>query len=332
MDLGQRILLANCRRNTNETGERLYSAFTLTKSYVVTLADDTSYILKVSSPLASIPSTDYYMPNSLSEESTLSKVIAEQTDIPIPKVLALDTTCTLIPYPYLLLSDPPGIPLATARDSGKLTPRQMLLLDLRVGSYLKQLHERVQNDWFGLPSQEKDELYSWQEAFTWQLEALLSEAHNLDVELPFEEVRRYLSRAIGSFLFDDCEVPSLVSFTGDDNSVFIDYDLESPPETDEIEITSFSILSHAIWGDPLLETLFMDPSPALLEGYGGPLVIFPRQKTKRIWYTLFLALMVLVQTRRYPARWPESDWNTKIEWAKNAVEKCISELKDAPCY
>ena len=308
-----------------------HSAFTLIKAYVVTLSDGTSYILKVSRPNTD-SSDSHYTPNSLSEEAALSKLVNAHTDIPIPKVLALDITTTLIPYPYLLLSCPPGVPLATAYEQDKLSERQKLLLDLRIGRYLKVLHDRVQNDWFGLPSQEKDELYSWQEAFTWQLELLLSDAQKLGVELPYEDLRRYLSRAIGSFLFDDCEVPSLITLTEDDHSIFINYNPSSPTESDDIEVTSFAIGSHAIWGDPLLEALFMDPSPGLLEGYDGPLIIFPRQKTKRTWYTLFLALMVIVQTKHYPETWPEKDWNSKIVWAKDALNQCISQLKDAPCY
>lgn len=303
----------------------------MTKSYLVGIADGTQYILKVSPPLPANPSTDHWNPTSLPEVAALSKLVNDQTSVPIPKILVLDTSCTLLKYPYLLLARPHGISLSTARERGKMTERQMLLLELRIGQSLKELHERVQNDWFGLPSQQKDELYSWQEAFTWQLESLLFEAQSLGVDIPFQDVRRYLSKAIGSFLFDDCEVPSLVSLTADEESILVRNE-SSLKETDEVEITSFTDLSHAIWGDPLLETLFVNPSTALVEGYGGTLVIFERQKTKRLWYTIFLALIVIVQTKRYPDMWLEKDAVAKIEWAKETLNKCILDLKDAPCY
>ena len=96
----------------------------------------------------------------------------------------------------------------------------------------------LQNDWFGLPSQEKDELYNWQEAFTYLLETLLQDARDLGEELPWEDVQRYLSRAIGFFLFDDCEVPSLISFLGDADSITVDFDPATPTQDKEIVITS----------------------------------------------------------------------------------------------
>ena len=146
----------------------------------------------------------------------------------------------------------------------------------------------------------------------------------------FEALRRYLSRAIGFFLFDDCEVPSLVSFVGDEHSTFVDFDLDAgDPEEQEVRVTSFASVGHALWGDPLLETLFLEPSAAFVEGYGGPLVVFARQKTKRLWYTLFLALVVLVQAKR--AGLGEGD-HEKVKWAYETAEKSVDALKDAPCY
>ena len=88
-------------------------------------------------------------------------------------------------------------------------------------------------------------------------------------------------------------------------------------------------VGHALWGDPLLETLFMDPRAAFVEGYGGPLVLFARQRTKRLWYTLFLALVVLVQADRLGSGKVDEE---KLQWARETVVKCAAALKDAPCY
>ncbi|KAI8973109.1 hypothetical protein BD414DRAFT_540009 [Trametes punicea] len=261
-----------------------FEIFTPTKAYVVRVDDGTSYILKATPPASTASIT--YAPNTLAMEHALLKLVASQTDIPHPTIHVLDTSHSIVPYPYLLLSHPRGIPLSAARASGKLSPRQAALLDLRTGAYLKQLHERVQNDWFGLPSQEQDALYSWQEAFTLLLESLLEDARAAGVELPYEDVRQYLSRAIGFFLFDDCEVPSLISFTGDEDATF-----------------------------------------AFVEGYGGPLIVFGRQKTKRLWYTIFLALVVLLQAKRSG----ETE-NEKVKWATEVLHRSVADLKDAPCY
>ncbi|TFK81374.1 hypothetical protein K466DRAFT_604544 [Polyporus arcularius HHB13444] len=305
-----------------------FDAFTPTKVYVVRTQDGASYLLKTG-PSSSATSTAY-LPNTLTTEHALLGLVAAQTDIPTPTVHALDTSRDIVPYPYLLLEHPHGVPLSCARASGKLSDRQLAMLDLRTGAYLKQLHERVQNDWFGMPSQEKDDLYSWQEAFTPLLEGLLDEAHRVGVDLPYADLRVCLSRAIGFFLFDDCEVPSLISFTGDEHSIVVDFDMEKGApglEDEEVRITSFGAFGHALWGDPLLETLFMDPSAGLVEGYGGPLIVFARQKTKRLWYSLFLALVVLVEAKR-----EGKEEHEKVQWARKLAERSAAALKDAPCY
>lgn len=103
-------------------------------------------------------------------------------------------------------------------------------------------------------------------------------------------------------------------------------------------ITSFIPLSHAIWGDPLLESVFIgDPEPAFLEGYGGNPILFARQRTKRTWYTLFLALVITIQAKRgvglgaLRALRAQED-ESKVAWAKDSITACIEKLKDAPCY
>ncbi|KAL4246686.1 hypothetical protein ABKN59_009022 [Abortiporus biennis] len=312
-----------------------FSALTPIQTYAVDLSDDTSYLFKTSyPPLADLPT---YTANTLETENALSQLLSKHDDIPQLKVYAFDTTLATLPYHYLLLSYPKGITLAQAKSSGKLTDRQLLLLDLRIGSHLQKIHSEIQNDWFGLPNQEKDELYSWQEAFTLLLEELLCEAQESGLgedgedNVPFEEIRKYLSRAIGFFLFDDCEVPSLISFLGSDESIIVDFDPEDGTPNDEIPITSLVSLSHALWGDPLLETLFLEPSKALLEGYGENLMVFARQKTKRTWYTLFLALVVIIQTRRDSVA-SEVELVDKMKWARETLRKCVKDLKDEPYY
>lgn len=253
-----------------------------------------------------------------------------------------------MPFVYLILSSPSGVPLSTLRSEGRLSNRQDMVVDLQIGRWMKEVHENVQNDWFGAPkgtrdaapvmpsfsipglfASAEDECYSWQEAFTSHLESLL---HALDAtgtvpDVPFADLRRYLGRAIGSFLFDDCEVPSLVSFTADADSIFVE--LPDAPDADP-SITSMLPPLHALWGDPLLETLFIDPSQALLEGYGGSPIVFARQRTKRLWYTILLAGTVLLQKAEGTLDGVQSD--DKISWAHSQLLQCAEKLKDAPCY
>jgi len=104
-------------------------------------------------------------------------------------------------------------------------------------------------------------------------------------------------------------------------SVFVT-DVDGEPQL-ALLLLSFA---HLLYGDPLLERAFSPseaPSNALLEGYGAPPpIVFPHQRTKRMWYDLYLGLVVLLGMRRVG-----NDKN--VDWAVQPVEHSPA---DAPCY
>ena len=263
----------------------------------------------------------------------------------------LDTSLDLVPFRYLLCPPCPFgssdiVSLSTARQLDLLSPTDALLIDLQIGKYLGQLHSNVQNDWFGLPQLETpgNPSYSWQETFTLLFETLLSELEAAEtVQLPYEEIRRYFSRAIGSFLFDEVEFPSLIWFTGSDHDVYVSLPADPAAEIRGV-VAILPNFAHALWGDPLLETFFLPPNPStvMLESYsqsgGGPLTVLLRHKTKRAWYTLFLALVVLKQ-RAYTIDIGAHDQRSEVSaaevnqaWVTETILKSIEFLTNAPTY
>jgi hypothetical protein len=279
------------------------------------------------------PETGDYRTNNLATVHNILSRICNATDLPIKEPI-LDSTLQHVPYNCLLTQAVASrssslISLASARSQGLLTAHDEALVELQLGKYLGQLHSGAQNDWFGIPLAQgdpPDPSYSWQETFTLLLETLLSEcqdATGVQLGLPYEEIRRYLSRAIGFFLFDDVEVPSLVWLTGSEHEVYLSSEKEV--------VVILPSVAHALWGDPLLENFFLPPAPSkvFLEAYtasgGEPLLAFPRQKTKRLWYSVFMALVVL----------REHGWRHVSGKAKEVVDllqKSVAALENAPCY
>jgi len=75
---------------------------------------------------------------------------------------------------------------------------------------------------------------------------------------------------------------------------------------------------------------------AYKESGGEELIYLARHKTKRLWYTLFLALIVL---RERETTGLEVLPNVGLSasrfdavWAKGTIVECTEALKDAPCY
>ncbi|KAF5366276.1 hypothetical protein D9758_005664 [Tetrapyrgos nigripes] len=293
-----------------------------------------------------------YPPNTLPVFAHLISLIRSQTPVPLsPPVL--DTSLTVLPHPYLL--SPPEeiqlssiITLSSARQQKLLSPEQEAVVDFGLGQLLAQLHSQVQNDWFGRAlgpdTTPAEPSYSWQETFTSLLESLLSHLQSpsfsqaIQSQIPFNELRLYLGRAIAFYLFDDVEVPSLVWFTGSEDDIYIFKPTASTNPSDLPTIAAFlPSLTHAIWGDPLLETFFLPskgkggelPS-AVMEGYregGGEILqAFPRQKTKRLWYNVFLALLVLIERSAF------DEEDERRGWALETLKDSALQLKDAPCY
>ncbi|KAJ6466888.1 hypothetical protein C8R45DRAFT_1020411 [Mycena sanguinolenta] len=284
--------------------------------------------------------SEVYAPNTLALFPQLISLIRTTTPIPIPDPI-LDTSCSILSHPYLVtpiypLTSTRIVSLSQARATRLLTPQQQTFIDLQLGQYLGQLHSGAQNDWFGLPSDKPpaDPSYEWQATFTLLLETLLDAVPDLHPSLNLaptvDALRLPLARAISAFLFADVDTPSLVWFTGSPEDVFLAF-------TPEGAFSAFAILpavAHALWGDPLLEAFFAGPgdaSAAFWEGYrgargeqDGSLMVFPRQRTKRLWYDVFLALVVLRERHGME--------DEKTKWAKENLLRCAEALKEAPCY
>jgi hypothetical protein len=286
-----------------------------------------------------------YKPNPLPVIHDLLNSIRAKTDIPLAESI-LDTSLSLIPYHFILSGTTNAtsdslVSIADARKLGLLSEKASVVVDLELGKLLGHLHTKVQNDWFGIPSQKEpvEPSYVWQETFTELLEGLMHHFEmgdvKVDFEIRYEEIRLYHSRAIGFSLFDDVEVPSLVWLTGTEDDVFISRPVnKDDPWTFEISAI-LPDAAHALWGDPLLESFFIPPNPtkAMAEGYigvgGGALTIFPRQSTKRIWYDLYLALLVLYEMRDLG---DTDEHRAKKTWCKRTITDSIDALKNAPNY
>ncbi|KAF9240021.1 hypothetical protein BU15DRAFT_74248 [Melanogaster broomeanus] len=347
-----------------------YSHTAFSKTYYIAISDSNKSYLLLASPLQERDPTP--APSSMTLPALsilLSKILdIRQTaegngNLPGYYSLFLDR----------LKSIQSACSLASLRNT--LSPRELARVELKLGTYLRALHG-ITNDWFGIPidtpepeppaaptlsslfatshgGEDDDEngedmtRYSWQDTFVLHLEELLGEVYNNaeasgnhhqseEPGINVEELRRYLSRAIGSFLFEDVEMPRLIWVAGNEEDVIVSL----APNESEAEADIAYILptfGHALWGDPLMEAWFMPPGPskAINEGYfageeGGTLIIFPRHKTKRVWYTVYLALKILAEERRSQEKGKEEMKN--VEWAREVLPKCVEILKEAPCY
>lgn len=237
--------------------------------------------------------------------------------VPRPSVLVKGTTqedIEKIGVPYLLLTHPGGVPLSDPRFSSDSC--SSVNIRHEVGAHLRLLHE-VQNDWFGLPSDpgEWSECYSWSECFTLLMENALDAASAIFLSSPgsgpsgnkilteddIRNLRQHLSRAIAFYIFDGVEVPSLIWCPSLDWERFVIVKgdrLDDETNFTGLRVSSFTGWEGAIWGDPLMEGAFANPSAELMESYGTELITLYRHKAKRLWYTIYATIVTMTNLKR----------------------------------
>ncbi|VDC03795.1 unnamed protein product [Peniophora sp. CBMAI 1063] len=295
-------------------------------SHIIRLGDGRAYLLKLTSSTKD-SNAPLYAPNSISAQHALLAHLAAQPQfpsLPIPSPIAHGDHAG---HSYLLTCFPDRATTPNLRSLSSIrehmSPRAVALADLQLGQYLHRLHE-VQNDWFGPPALESEGLWVWQEVFVLLLEEALDRAGSLGLALDIPALRRLLSRAIGAFVFDDAEVPSFVWFAGGYDDVYVSQPESEDPDSVEIAMILADV-ENALWADPALERLFANPSQALLEGYDAhpPLFEFPRQHTKRLWYTLYTALVQLLIGRL---------GGDQESQARETAERVANELQNATSY
>ncbi|KIY52165.1 hypothetical protein FISHEDRAFT_56142 [Fistulina hepatica ATCC 64428] len=241
-------------------------------------------------------------------------------------------------YFSYLVSQPRPIPAGSsiisvfnAKHSPSLDAAHKSSVDFKLGYYFSLLHSRVQNDWFGLPRypDPAEPSYSWQESFTEFIESAIEKIDSSgaidSVALPFTEIRRLLSIAIGSFLFDDVEVPALVTFSGTENDILAIVAENNSASAVDVVFPPGSVFSCAVWGDPLMEALFTPPGPSdvFMQGYRGdssPDAFPARTQVKLLWYTLYRALLGYHHSASCGKQ------SEAVPWAEK-IRECVAELQ-----
>lgn len=239
--------------------------------------DDAKYVLKIA------PRPDVrvlrYEHNLMAAEVGAMRLVRGKTKVPVARVAAYDQSQEIVPSDFFVADCVPGIPLDHAKKA--LDPDALASIERQVGAYLYALHT-VKGSGFGtfnLPTHT-----TWRAAFEDLLECLRKDQLDKEIELPTD--------AFG------CTTPHLSSLNEVKESRLIHWDLWDPnvfvdPET--AKVTGLIDFERALWADPLMEGNFRSPSPALLEGYGAPILDEPGSDARRALYALYLFLIMTIE-------------------------------------
>lgn len=216
------------------------------------------------------------------------ETLHEFTQIPVPQIMKYDSDGGALGTPFLLLSHIPGRRLSDMAPTLTRTERDNI--DRTLGAYVRKV-TTLSATQFGMTHRvfAQRGCTTWREAFLTLLEAVLRDAEDMLVTVPYDSIRYYVGKN-GHYL-DEVTEPRLVALNVcEPDNVLIDENTK--------QVNGLVGFSNVIWGDALMNGGIADGSDAFFEGLGECPARMGGVKARLLMYayvfkTVFLGLTVL---------------------------------------
>jgi aminoglycoside phosphotransferase (APT) family kinase protein len=258
-----------------------------------------------------------YEKNLMKAEVEAMRLVGERTRVPVPVIVAYDTSRSLLPSDFFLMEFLPGTPFHKLRP--QLAPEAQRRVERQMGRMTREL-SAVTNPSFGYWAQPDAPGAGWRECFTRMLQGVLEDGYEMGVDLrqPYDQLYGAMERHFG--VLEEVRTPCLVHWDLWDGNVFVD------PST--LRITGLIDFERVMWADPLIEAVFAfgkhDPNSAYVEGFGEKLFLDPNQVLRRMLYNAYLYLIMIIECtfRRYPTHDQEN-------WSRERLAETLNALAAA---
>jgi len=296
-------------RSLDELADGFFNA-----AYKLTLADGTQCVLKVAPP-ASVRVLRYER-DIMQAEVEVLRLVKEQTEMPVPKVLCYDSSGRIVANQYFIMEFVPGIPYNKLKK--QMLPDQQQAVERAAGGYVRQMNE-IAGKRFGSVAQPAARGTSWGESFAGMMAGVLADGEDMQVVLPVSYAALSVGLAAHYAALDEVTSPRLVHWDLWDGNIFVDATTQ--------RITGIIDFERALWGDPLMECNFgaFTISPAFLEGYGRPMLETESQRRRRALYNIYLYLIMVIECyyRQYETHDQEN-------WARRKLQNELRKLDVLP--
>ncbi len=299
LELAQAIVAAHCGSALQKL-EVLEGGY-FASVYAVTLEHGQKLVLKTSPQEQSNMTYEKHL--MYAENAVLQ--LLRRYGLPVPKVLAFDTSKQFLEQPFLLMDFIEGVTYNTVKTS--LTEATRANIEQKIGKILRQIHG-IKGTAFGGIAPEAVRFPTWREAFLAMLNNVIADGKKRNVPLPCDcDLLEQQIQQVATVL-DVVTEPRLVLFDLWDGNVMIENNT----------ITGIFDLERALWADPLLEYQWktLTPNPDFLVGYGTNLLLEPNAQLRRSLYNLFLTLIMVIECtyRQYTT----PDFET---WARGELQR-----------
>jgi aminoglycoside phosphotransferase (APT) family kinase protein len=254
-------------------------------AYRIRLCDGREVVLKIAPPAGVEVLT--YERGAMRIELAALELVRSRTSVPVPAVDFVDTSHELCDADYFFMPFVDADTFGVVRE--KLTPAEQDCYDEALGATTRELNS-IRGSAFGPLA--GPGVATWREQFTSMVEDILRDGERRAVDLGWEyaTVRSILAEHADSL--DEVTEPCYVEWDMWDNNVLIR----------DGRIVCVIDHERAFYGDPLIEAGFtgwelsaFGDTKAFMRGYGkAPLS--PAEQTRRRLYTLYLILIMVIET------------------------------------
>ncbi|BCE03340.1 phosphotransferase family protein [Marinicellulosiphila megalodicopiae] len=297
-------------KQISDTQELTYGWFNT--AYKITFNDQTTVVLKVGPPQHA--PIMCYEKNMMQAEINCTELVSKRLNIPSPKVLFSDLTKQDIDYPYFFMDFMPGIIWNTIRDDLSEDQNNQLLFQL--GEITAKINS-IQNAHFGYFDLSEKHT-NWFDAFSAMSTQLFNDAKTYNIKLPLTQSEYTTLLNDYQSIFAEVTQAQLVHWDLSPSNIFID-------EQDHCHCHILGAIDfeRAIWGDPLMESILFDKNniEAYSKGYQQNLLTTDNQKSRRLFYNLYLCLIIVIEDgpRDY-------DDKSAVIWANDELVKIADQL------
>ena len=255
-------------------------------------------VLKVS--VAPGAPTLTYEKDPMPTEVAVYQMVAEQTNIPTPKILACDFSKQHISSNYFFMTALEGETMNKIMK--KISKENHEKIKMELGSYFAQLHQ-IKGSYFGyFTNDKKYQFNTWREAYLHMIQMIIKDGKMHQVKLPYGRIEKILKEK--THYLDQIKQPALVDFDLWTGNTFV------KKMGDEYVIEGIIDFERAFWGDPYADfsatylfTKDIRQEVSVWKGYQAETGIsseITREDLIRLnFYKLYLLTIMMVETYRY---------------------------------
>jgi len=223
-------------------------------AYILRLSDAKQVVLKIAPPQHAEVMT--YEKNLMTTEVESMRLVAQNPNIPVPKIYYFDTAKDLCDSDYFFMEKVDGDNLEHIYAT--LPTEMKAQIDQQIGHIIREVNQFI-GSYFGYDGNPDLRGQSWRETFIKIMDSMLEDGIRKNTDycgFSIDDIRATIQKHASAL--DEVTTPRLCHWDAWNPNIFVK----------DGRVTGVIDFERALWGDPLIEAQFRMVGSESLKGYG----------------------------------------------------------------